>query len=64
MKIEIIRGNKDQELKFDLIKELIEKIDDLYDDLTYDISDKEIGKIKSQIKVREELLVRLSSNGT
>ena len=64
MRIEIIKGSKEQELKFELIKEVVEKLDDLYDDLTYEKNEKEIEMIKSQIKVREELLVRLSSNGS
>ena len=61
MRIEIIKGSKEQELKFELIKEVIEKLDDLYDDLTYDKDEKEIEMIKSQIKVREQLLERLSN---
>lgn len=60
MRIEIIKGSKEQELKFELIKEVVEKLDDLYDDLTNDKDEKEIEMIKSQIKVREELLIRLS----
>ena len=61
MRIEIIKGSKEQELKFELIKEIIEKLDDLYDDLTYDKDEKEIEMIKNQIKVREQLLERLSN---
>lgn len=55
MKIEIVRGNK----KVELVKELINQLDGLYDDLTYDNDEREIECIKSKIKIREELLKQL-----
>lgn len=55
MKFEIVRGNK----KVELVKELINQLDGLYDDLTYDNDEREIECIKSKIKIREELLKQL-----
>jgi len=55
MRIEIIKGSK----KVELIENLIEKLDDLYDDLIYDTDEKSIECIKSQIKIREDLLNKL-----
>ena len=47
--------------KVELVRELIDKLDDLYDDLTYDNEEKEIECIKAKIKLREELLKQLGS---
>jgi len=60
MKIEIIKGNKEHELKYDLIKKLVEKLYSLYDDLTYDNDEKEIESIKNQIKITEQVLNKLT----
>ena len=57
MKFEIIRTNK----KVDLVERLIDKLDDLYDDLTFVNDEKEIECIKSRIKIREEMLKQLGS---
>ena len=57
MIFEIIKTNK----KVELVKELIHKLDDLYDDLTYDNNEKEIECIKAKIKLREEVLRQLGS---
>lgn len=57
MKFEIVKSNK----KVELVKELIDKLDDLYDDLTYDNDEKETECIKAKIKLREELLKQLGS---
>ena len=57
MIFEIIKTNK----KVELVKELIHKLDDLYDDLTYDNNEKEIECIKAKIKLREEMLKQLGS---
>ena len=57
MKFEIVKSNK----KVELAKELIDKLDDLYDDLTYDNDEKETECIKSKIKIREEMLKQLGS---
>ena len=61
MRIEIIKGNKEQELKYELIKEIVDTLDDLYDDLTYDKDEIEMGMSSSQIKMREKLLWNLSN---
>ena len=52
MIFEIVKSNK----KVELAKELIDKLDDLYDDLTYDNDEKETESIKAKIKLREEML--------
>ena len=57
MIFEIVRSNK----KVELAKELIDKLDDLYDDLTYDNDEKETECIKAKIKLREEMLKQLGS---
>jgi len=57
MKIEIVKSNK----KVELVKELIDKLDDLYDELTYDNDEKETECIKAKIKIREEMLKQLGS---
>lgn len=57
MKFEIVKSNK----KVELAKELIDKLDDLYDDLTYDNDEKETECIKAKIKLREEMLKQLGS---
>jgi len=55
MKFEIIRKNE----KAELAKLIIDSLDRLYDDLTYDETEKEIECIKSKIKIREEMLRQL-----
>ena len=55
MKFEIIRKNE----KVELVKLIIDSLDDLYDNLTYDEDEKEIECIKSKIKIREEMLRQL-----
>ena len=57
MKFEIVKSNK----KVELVKELIDKLDDLYDDITYGNDEKETECIKSKIKIREEMLKQLGS---
>jgi uncharacterized membrane-anchored protein YjiN (DUF445 family) len=57
MKFELIRKNE----KVELVKQIINSLDDLYDDLTYDENEKEVECIKSKIKVREEMLKQLGS---
>jgi hypothetical protein len=57
MKFEIVKTNK----KVDLVEKLIDKLDDLYDDLTYGNDEKETECIKSKIKIREEMLKQLGS---
>ena len=57
MIFEIVKSNK----KVELAKELIEKLDVLYDDLTYDNDEKETESIKAKIKLREEMLKQLGS---
>lgn len=57
MKFEIVKSNK----KVDLAKELIDKLDDLYNDLTYDNNEKQTVCIKAKIKLREEMLKQLGS---
>ena len=57
MIFEIVKSNK----KVELAKELIDKLDDLYDELTYDNDEKEIECVKMKIKLREEMLKRLGS---
>ena len=57
MIFEIVKSNK----KVELAKELIEKLDVLYDDLTYDNDEKETECIKAKIKLREEMLKQLGS---
>ena len=47
MKIEIIRNSA----KIGLVEKLINSLDDLYDDLEYDNSEKEIECIKAKIKI-------------
>ena len=47
--------------KIELAKEIIDKLDSLYDDLTYDNGEKEIECIKAKIKFREEMLKQLGS---
>ena len=60
MIFEIIKSKK-KVGKVELVRELIDKLDDLYDDLTYDNEEKEIECIKAKIKLREELLKQLCS---
>jgi hypothetical protein len=60
MIFEIIKSKK-KVGKVELVRELIDKLDDLYDDLTYDNEEKEIECIKAKIKLREELLKQLGS---
>lgn len=60
MIFEIVKSNK-KVGKLELVRELIDKLDDLYDDLTYDNEEKEIECIKAKIKLREELLKQLGS---
>jgi hypothetical protein len=55
MRFEIVRINK----KVELVRGLIDELDDLYNDLTYDEDEKEIECIKSKIKIREEMLRQL-----
>jgi len=55
MKIEIIRNSA----KIGLVEKLINSLDDLYDDLEYDNSEKEIECIKAKIKIREDLLKQM-----
>ena len=55
MKFELIRKNE----KVELVKLIIDSLDDLYDDLTYDENEKEVECIKSKIKIREEMLRQL-----
>jgi hypothetical protein len=55
MKFEIVKSNK----KVELVKELIKNLDDLYDELTYNIGEKETECTKSKIKIREEMLKQL-----
>ena len=57
MKFEIVKSNK----KVELVKELINRLDDLYDDLTYDNDEKETECIKAKIKLSEEVLKQLGS---
>lgn len=57
MKFELIRKNE----KIELVKLIIDSLDDLYDDLTYDEDEKEVECIKSKIKIREEMLKQLGS---
>lgn len=57
MKIEIVKSNK----KVEFAKELIDKLDDLYDELTYENPEKEVECIKAKIKLREEMLKQLGS---
>lgn len=57
MIFEIVKSNK----KVELAKELIDKLDVLYDDLTYDNDEKETESIKAKIKLREEMLKQLGS---
>ena len=57
MIFKIVKSNK----KVELAKKLIDKLDDLYDDLTYENKEKEIECIKAKIKLREELLKQLGS---
>jgi hypothetical protein len=57
MIFKIVKSNK----KVELAKKLIDKLDDLYDDLTHDNEEKEIECIKAKIKLREELLKQLGS---
>ena len=57
MIFEIVKSNK----KVELVKELIDKLDDLYDDITYGNDEKETECIKSKIKIREEMLKQLGS---
>jgi hypothetical protein len=57
MKFELIRKNE----KVELVKLIIDSLDDLYDDLTYDENEKEVECIKSKIKIREEMLKQLGS---
>lgn len=57
MKFELIRKNE----KVELVKSIIDSLDDLYDDLTYDEDEKEVECIKSKIKIREEMLKQLGS---
>ena len=57
MKFEIVKSNK----KVGLAKKLIDKLDDLYDDLTYENDEKETECIKAKIKLREEMLKQLGS---
>ena len=57
MKFEIVKTNK----KVDLVEKLIDELDDLYDDLTYDNDEKETECIKAKIKIREEMLKQLGS---
>ena len=60
MIFEIVKSNQ-KVGKLELVRELIDKLDDLYDDLTYDNEEKEIECIKAKIKLREELLKQLGS---
>jgi hypothetical protein len=55
MKFEIVKSNK----KVELVKEIINKLDDLYDELTCENDEKETECIKAKIKVREEMLKQL-----
>jgi hypothetical protein len=55
MKFEIIRKNE----KAELAKLIIDSLDRLYDDLTWDNNETEIECIKSKIKIREEMLRQL-----
>jgi hypothetical protein len=57
MKFELIRKNE----KVELVKLIIDSLDDLYNDLTYDENEKEVECIKSKIKIREEMLKQLGS---
>lgn len=51
MKFELIRKNE----KVELVKSIIDSLDDLYDDLTYDEDEKEVECIKSKIKIQKLL---------
>jgi len=55
MKFEIVRKNE----KAELAKLIIDSLDRLYDDLTWDNNETEIECIKSKIKIREEMLRQL-----
>jgi hypothetical protein len=55
MKFEIVRKNE----KVELAKLIIDSLDRLYDDLTWDNNETEIECIKSKIKIREEMLRQL-----
>jgi hypothetical protein len=55
MKFEIVRKNE----KVELVKLIIDSLDDLYDNLTWDNNETEIECIKSKIKIREEMLRQL-----
>lgn len=57
MKFELIRKNE----KVELVKLIIDSLDELYNDLTYDENEKEVECIKSKIKIREEMLKQLGS---
>jgi hypothetical protein len=57
MKFEIVKSNK----KVELVKELIDKLDYLYEQLTYEDDVKEIDCIKSKIKLRENMLKQLGN---
>jgi hypothetical protein len=55
MKFKLIRSNK----KVELVEKLIDNLDELYEQLTYDVDEKEIICIKSKIKIREEVIKQL-----
>jgi hypothetical protein len=63
-----MRSKKDQydprtspeESKIDLIKRILEELDDLRDDLTYDNSDEDRKAIEDKIRDREKLLDKLT----
>lgn len=55
MKIFIHKNDK----KVELVENLVRELDDLYDELTYDVEEKELVCIKSKITIRRELLNRL-----
>ena len=57
MKIEFIKSTKDR--KIELVERLVDKLDDLYDDLTYDNDEKELACINRKIKLREETIKQL-----
>ena len=57
MTIEFIKSTKDR--KMELVERLVDKLDDLYDDLTYDNDEKETVCIKAKIKLREETIKQL-----
>lgn len=59
MLIKIVRKNSQDDQKYKFLREIVEKLDDLYDDLSYELNEDELVCVKSKIALREKILEKL-----